>query len=155
MWIWSKRILLALIVFFVVSQIIRPSRANPPIDPRSDIHAALAIDPKVASILARSCNDCHSNRTVWPWYSQVAPASWLVAYDVRHGRRKLNFSEWNARSDEGNQKILKDICSEVSQGEMPGWAYSLLHPDARVSQVDVQAVCDWSRGQATAFLHLD
>jgi hypothetical protein len=154
MWIWFKRIVLALIVFLAVSQIIRPSRANPPIDPKREIHAVLPVDSPVASIFARSCNDCHSNRTVWPWYSQVAPISWLVAYDVRQGRQKMNFSEWDARGNEATQELVKEICTDVTEGEMPGRGYSLLHPEARISRSDVQIVCGWSKGIGAGFAKL-
>ena len=154
MWIWWKRISVALVIFLAVSQIVRPSRANPPINPEREIHAVLPVDSTVASILSRSCNDCHSNRTVWPWYSQVAPISWLLAYDVRQGRRKLNFSEWNAQSNEATQDLVKEICTEVTEGEMPGRGYSLIHPEARLSQSDVQAVCGWSRVIGEGFAKL-
>lgn len=143
---WLSRMLVVLVLFFAVSQFVRPSRTNPPIDPVREVHAVLPVDPAVASIFARSCNDCHSNRTVWPWYSQVAPISWLVAYDVRQGRRKMNFSEWNATGKEATQTLVKEICTDVTEGEMPGRGYSLLHSEARISQSDVQAVCGWSKG---------
>ena len=145
MWIWLKRIVLAVLVFAAVAQVIRPARTNPPIDPMREIHAALPVDSSVSAILARSCNDCHSNRTVWPWYSQVAPVSWLVAYDVRQGRSKLNFSEWDSHGAEANQKLLEEICSEVRDGEMPGWQYSLLHPESKLSLADTETVCGWTR----------
>jgi len=145
MWTWFKRIGLMLILFLAVSQTIRPARTNPPIDPKREIHGVLPVDPDVVSIFSRSCNDCHSNRTVWPWYSQVAPLSWLVAYDVRQGRRKMNFSEWESLNDKNKHELLKEICSDVSEGEMPGWGYSLMHPQAKISGAEAQAVCSWTR----------
>ena len=145
MGIWLKRISLVLTIFLAASQLIRPARTNPPTKPSWEIHATLPVEPAVAVIFARSCDDCHSNRTIWPWYSRVAPASWLVAFDVRKGRRKLNFSEWHAYSGQDSQKLLHEICSEVSDGEMPGFGYSLLHPKAKLSAPDVQAVCSWTR----------
>ena len=145
MWVWLKRVSLALIVFLVLSQVIRPSRINPPVDPRREINATQPVELAVAAIFNRSCNDCHSNRTIWPGYSGVAPVSWLVAYDVRQGRRKLNFSDWDAHNTQENQKLLSEICSEMSDGKMPGWGYSLLHQQARLSAADVQAVCSWTR----------
>ena len=151
---WFNRIVVVSVLFFAVSQFVRPSRTNPPIDPRREVHAVLPIDSAVTSIFARSCNDCHSNRTVWPWYSQVAPISWLVAYDVRQGRHKMNFSEWDARGKEATQELVKEICTDVSEGEMPGRGYSLLHPESRISQSDVQAVCGWSKGIGESFAKL-
>ena len=77
MLIWVKRLVVALVVLIVIAQVIRPSRINSPVDPSREIGATLSLRPPVAAILERSCNDCHSNRTVWLWYSGVAPVSWL------------------------------------------------------------------------------
>jgi hypothetical protein len=85
MWFWLRRSILVAVILLVVVQIIRPARTNPPVDPKREIGAHLAAEPAVASLFAQSCNDCHSNRTVWPWYSEVAPASWLVVSDVNRG----------------------------------------------------------------------
>lgn len=145
MLIWVKRLVVALVVFIVIAQVIRPSRINPPVDPSREIGATLSLRPAVAAILERSCNDCHSNRTVWLWYSGVAPVSWLVAYDVHEGRRKMNFSEWDAHILQERQKLLDRMCSDVSKGDMPGLPYSLMHPRARLSAADVQDVCNWAQ----------
>jgi hypothetical protein len=72
MFIWVKRVILALVVLFMIAQFIRPSRTNPPVDPTLEINASPSVGPAIHSILARSCNDCHSDLTVWPWYSSVA-----------------------------------------------------------------------------------
>lgn len=142
---WLKRALLVLVVLAAVMQAVRPARTNPPVDPSREITATHSVHPAVAATLERSCHDCHSNRTVWPWYSQVAPASWLLAYDVNEGRSELNFSEWNAYSPKEKQKLLGKICDEVSEGEMPGAPYSFLHPRARLSKPETQAICSWTK----------
>jgi len=112
--------MLAALVVLAVSQVFRPARTNPPTDPVREIHANETIDPRVAAVLTRSCNDYHSNRTVWPWYSHVAPASWLVVSDVNRGRNALNFSEWSTYGAKQQQEHLGEICKEVAEGEMPG-----------------------------------
>lgn len=142
---WLKRSVLVLVAILIVIQAFRPSRNNPPIDPTREISAAMTVDPIVAGIFRRSCNDCHSNRTVWPAYSQVAPASWLVAYDVRKGREELNLSEWGSYSAAKKSKKLKEMCKEVTEGEMPGSLYTLMHPQAKLSSLDVQAICSWAQ----------
>jgi len=147
---WLKRGLLTLVVLFLVAQVIRPARTNPTIDPKSEITASLTVPADVSSILARSCNDCHSNRTVWPWYSNVAPISWLVAYDVNHGRSTLNFSEWGLRNPEKNREMLGEICKEVTEKEMPGPIYPLLHSGAGLSDGDIQTVCRWTQSAQAA-----
>jgi hypothetical protein len=143
--VWVKRLVLALLVLFVMIQFIRPSRANPPVNPKLEINASQSVSPAVESIFLRSCNDCHSNRTVWPWYSNVAPASWLVAYDVNKGRSAVNLSEWATYPAEKRNELLKEICKEVSDGEMPGIAYTLPHPVARLTDADVQTICQWTQ----------
>src|ERR1700722_20010540 len=107
--LWVKRSVLGILAFLVVAQLIRPATVNPPIDPLLEITSHLTVDPTVQSTFDRSCNDCHSNRTIWPWYSHVAPMSWLVASDVKDGRRHVNFSEWGSYPAEKRAKLLDQI----------------------------------------------
>ena len=145
MLLWIKRIGLAAAIFLVVVQIFRPVISNPPVDPKREIYANLAVEPAVASVLTRACNDCHSNRTIWPWYSHVAPVSWLVVADVNRGRKALNFSEWTGYRTEDQQKQLSEICKEVSEGEMPNLVYTLMHRHAKLGTDDVATMCRWTR----------
>jgi Haem-binding domain len=93
-----KRLAVLLVFILVAVQFFQPARTNPPVDPKRELHAHLAVDAAVdaavATVFERSCNDCHSYRSVWPWYSHVAPVSWLVVSDVNRGRKAVNFSEW-------------------------------------------------------------
>jgi len=155
MWLWLKRFVLGAVILLAMAQAFRPARTNPPVDPNREIGAALPIDPVVGSVLARSCSDCHSNRTVWPWYSEIAPASWLVVSDVNRGRKELNFSNWAAYGPADQRKHLSEICKEMTEGEMPGRPYVLLHPRAAVGKADVAAVCRWSAEQSAAFTRKD
>ena len=145
MWFWIKRLMLTTLIVLAVSQVFRPAKTNPPIDPKREIQSNLSVDAQVAATLARSCNDCHSNRTVWPWYSHVAPASWLVVSDVNRGRKALNFSEWSAYGAKKQREHLEEICKEVTEGEMPSFSYTLVHRDAILSNADVATVCSWTR----------
>src|SRR5215217_7072163 len=88
---WTAITLAAL---FAALQFVRPARTNPPAEEARAIGAHLNVTPEVAGILDRSCNDCHSNLTRWPWYSNVAPVSWFVIDHVNVGRKEMNFSEW-------------------------------------------------------------
>ena len=142
--VWVKRSVLAILAFLVVAQLIRPATVNPPVDPVKEIAAHMSIEPAVQSILDRSCGDCHSNRTVWPWYSHVAPVSWLVASDVRGGRRHVNFSEWGAYPADKRAKALDDICKEVREGDMPPFQYMPMHPAAKLTQADRDQLCRWA-----------
>jgi len=103
---------------------------NPPgrVEPRWDSAATRVL-------AARACFDCHSNETVWPWYSHVAPLSWLTQRDVDKGRRKLNFSQWDSP-----QKEARESAKAVRTGKMPPWFYSAVHPDSRLAPAEVQAL---------------
>jgi hypothetical protein len=99
------------------------------------------------SILQRSCFDCHSNDTRWPWYSHVAPASWLVVWDVHEGRRHMDLSAWSGYPPDTRQKKLLDLVEVVQKGDMPLWYYLPLHSAARLSPDDVNAVVGWAKSQ--------
>jgi Haem-binding domain len=145
-------LLLIGVVLFVIVQFIRPAKTNPAIDQSLAIESHLNVDPKVAAIFDRSCADCHSNKTRWPWYSHVAPVSWFVIDHVNEGRGNLNFSEWGTYDKDQQRGLLRDICGEVERGMMPLSSYTPLHPGAKLSAEDIAAVCEWSR-QAGARLH--
>jgi len=147
MWRWVIQACLALAIALAAIQFVRQAKTNPPVDPAKTIHANLQVSPPVAAIFERSCQDCHSNETRWPWYSRVAPASWIVVHDVNEGRGDLNFSEWTKYDTKRKQKLLKKMCDEMKGGQMPMAAYVLLHPEARISPEDVQAVCEWTDAQ--------
>ncbi|HEV2425575.1 MAG TPA: heme-binding domain-containing protein [Terriglobia bacterium] len=125
-------------------QLAHPSTSNPFADPNRDIAAHLNVAPRVQSIFNRSCDDCHSNRTVWPWYSHVAPVSWLVAYDVNHGRRHVNFSEWEAYPPDKASRLLDEICREIQDGDMPPFQYRPMHAASGLTPADKQQVCEWT-----------
>lgn len=142
---WLQATLLTSGVILVAIQIVRPSRNNPLEQAGHNIHTVAAVDPTVDSILQRSCNDCHSYSTVWPWYSHVAPVSWLVAADVHRGRQALNLSEWSGYTPHQQAEMLRDMCEEASQGEMPGALYTTMHRQAQLNNADRQQFCDWVR----------
>lgn len=146
-----KRILkLALIIIGIASVVIqffRPDRTNPPVDPTRSIFAVTQVPPDIAALLKNSCFDCHSNETHWPFYSNVAPASWLVADDVHEGRRHLNFSEWGTYSARKQASKMDKIRDEVDEGGMPLPKYLLLHGNAKLSAGDRKAIIDWAAKQ--------
>lgn len=141
---WIKRSVVGAIILLVVIQVIRPARTNPSIDPTREITARLSVESSVASIFARSCNDCHSNRTIWPWYSSVAPVSWLVISDVSRGRRHMNLSDWAAIPPQRIARTLDRMCKEVRSGDMPMTVYVPMHPLARLTPSDVDMICRWT-----------
>ena len=140
---WLKRILFVLSAVFIGIQFVRPARTNPSIDPAKELHAP----PHVAAILDRSCMDCHSNRTRWPWYTSVAPVSWWIIDHVNEGRHELSFSAFGGYTQRRQTKKMEQICEEVEEGEMPLREYLWLHPSARLSEADRQTLCAWSKAE--------
>lgn len=121
---WVKRILLGLLVLFIVIQLVPYGRdhSNPAVvaEPAWD-------SPITRDLAVRACFDCHSNETVWAWYSHVAPISWLVQRHVDEGREELNFSEWHLPQE------VDEAAETVRDGSMPTRDYVLAHPEARLS----------------------
>jgi hypothetical protein len=150
----SRRLKLAVVVvvIFAAAQLIRPERANPPTDASRTIQAHMGTTSGLVAVLDRACSDCHSNRTVWPWYTQFAPVSWLMAYGVAQGRKAVNFSEWAAYPPEQQRKLLVEACQDASEGKMPG-PYTLLHPETRLSAQDVGTICAAARQAEAADGH--
>jgi hypothetical protein len=138
-----RKVLMAIGCLFLVAQLIRFERTNPPVT--SDVPAR----PEEKAMLRRACYDCHSNETVWPWYSAIAPVSWLVTRDVRAGRDELNFSAWTSYTTERLHKKLKETIDTLNEGEMPPWYYTLIHPTARLAEVDRAALKEWAVGLMT------
>jgi hypothetical protein len=132
---------------FVVSQFFGPAKTNPSMDASQSVESRLQLTPEVAAILDRSCNDCHSNKTRWPWYSNVAPVSWFVIDHVDEGRRNLNFSDWGRMNRRESEGMLKQICEEVKVGAMPLSSYTPLHPGSTLSPQDVKILCDWTNAE--------
>jgi hypothetical protein len=134
-------------VVFLVAQFKRPARTNPPVDQTQTLEAHTQMTSQVASVLSRSCNDCHSNNTTWPWYTNVAPVSWFIADHVEDGRRQLNFSEWGKGDERRKRKKLEEICDEVRDGAMPLSSYTPLHPQAKLTPEDIKTLCDWTEAE--------
>lgn len=151
----AKRVALGAVGLAVVIQAFRPARTNPPIDAKQELAATANVDANVRSIIDRSCNDCHSNRTVWPWYSEVAPVSWLLGSDVDGGRRHMNFSEWGTYPGYKHKDLLDKMCKEVTSHGMPLWQYLLVHRNAALSDSDRQAICSWTKEAAQSAALVD
>lgn len=142
-----KVLVVVIVCLFAAAQFKRPARTNPLIDHSQAIEAHTQMKPEVASILERSCNDCHSNRTAWPWYTNVAPVSWFVTEHVDDGREEMNFSEWGLYNRRTRETRLQAICEEVESGAMPLSSYLPLHPHAKLSPEDKKALCDWAEAE--------
>lgn len=123
---------LGLVVLLLLIQLIPVSHDNPPVTQEVKWDS-----PETRALAQRACFDCHSNETVWPWYSNIAPVSWFVANHVYEGRGRLNFSQWD-QPNEGEQ----DITEAIRTREMPIWNYLLMHPEAKLTDAETQALID-------------
>ena len=143
-----KWIAATLAVVFALLQFVNPPRTNPPVAPGHDLLATNPPPPQIATLLHSACYDCHSYETKWPWYSHVAPASWLVADDVKDGRERLNFSDWPRALPERAAKRLERISEEVDDKDMPPAKYTLLHPEARLTAGQREQLIHWADQEA-------
>ncbi len=125
----------------VAMQLIPLPRTNPPVE------SALPAPPELQAILDRSCMNCHSHATTWPWYAYVAPASWLVVYDVHEGREHLNLSKWGAYPPDRQRKKARAMWEEVEEGAMPLPPYLLLHPEAKLTDAEKATLRAWSEAR--------
>ena len=135
-------------VMLLGMQLFRPDMTNPPVDAKLAADRFLVIDPEVGALLRTACYDCHSNETRWPWYAQVAPASWLLARDVKEGRNHLNFSTWGRYAEGRRLLALEDIAEEVAEERMPFPPYLLLHPEAKLDSGARGKIVDWAHRES-------
>jgi hypothetical protein len=131
---WIAGVIVVIVTLFGLIQLIPygHNHTNPPVVREPDWSSQ-----QVHTLVVRDCYDCHSNETSWPWYSNVAPVSWLIENDVQEGRRILNFSEWGAGEQE-----TEELVEVVREGEMPPWYYFPLHPDAQLSSADQETLIE-------------
>ena len=139
-----KQAAVVVIATFALAQLIRPEHANPPVEVSRRLQAHVGTSSGLVSVLDRACGDCHSNQTVWTWYTQIAPLSWAMVYEVNQGRKAVNFSEWGTYPAERQRHLLVASCQDVSTGKMPG-PYPLIRPETRLSAQDIKTICAATR----------
>ena len=139
----KKYILWGILAVVVIIQFFRIDKTNPEYDPAKDFIAMTNPPTEVADMIKASCYDCHSNQTVYPWYTNVAPVSWWVKKHINEGRKHLNFSEWGNYETKRQNHKLEEFYSEVNEGEMPLKSYTLIHSEARLSDAQVKQMTDW------------
>lgn len=139
--------IIAVVLFstFVIIQFFRPDFTNPPVVQGETLQAATALPENVQAILNRSCNDCHTNETVYPWYSKIQPGAWFLADHIKEGRSELNLSLWNTYQPKRKKRKLEEICEQVESKEMPLPSYLWIHRDAAMSDEDIKTLCDWAK----------
>lgn len=134
-----KRALLIFLLVFMVMQFIRPDRSDVAVNKELEIKAP----DNIMTMFKAACYDCHSDEVKWPWYSNIAPMSWLIADNVRGGVKALNFSQWENYSPEDKKKKLKAIYRTV-YGSMPVPSYLWFHDEAKLTKKQRQEIRDWT-----------
>ncbi len=144
----KKKVWIALLVIFIIIQLIPTGRPEVIKDNPNDLLLNNQVPTEAESMLRAACYDCHSNESIYPWYAYVAPVSFLVNRDIRLGREELNFSDWETFSKVDKAKLLDKIIEAVEAEEMPMVIYPPLHPDAKLSTEDRELLMAWAEGFA-------
>ncbi len=137
--------IVAIGILLVAAQFVPVDRTNPP------VRSALMAPPAVMAVLQESCFDCHSHHTEWPWYSRVAPFSWMLARHVEQGRKDLNFSDWPLFDFLTQAIILKEIEDAVAENKMPLRSYTLGHPGAKLDAEDRAVLLGWAQNRSSDY----
>lgn len=149
-----KIIALILFVAFVAVQFYRPDRSTPPIVEAATLEGSTNVPAPVEAILTRSCNDCHTDKTEYPWYAQIAPASFFLDGHITEGRRNLNLSDWNSYETNRKRRKLDQMCEQVTSREMPLPSYLWIHWGAKLSDEDAKTLCDWTEQEKSRLASL-
>ena len=139
----TKHVILIVIAIIALIQFIRIDTVNPEAIPEKDFLNATQAPPEIAQILTTSCYDCHSHHTLYPWYAQIAPASWFLKMHINEGRKHLNFSTWADYTAEKQASKKEHIVEELEEKGMPLKSYTLIHSDANLTDDSRQALIEW------------
>jgi hypothetical protein len=138
-----RKFLLVVIALVAIASILTTPRTSK--NAEAPLLAGAHVPAAVRAAIERSCRDCHSEATQFPWYSYIAPISWLVESDVKEGREHLNLSRWNGYSLVRRERCLSEIANQVEDGGMPLASYTWIHRDAVLSPADVDAIFAWTQ----------
>jgi len=141
---WRKRLIIVVIIVLVSIQFI-PTKRN--ISTRlleTDVSKSFNVPREVQEIFKRSCYDCHSNNTVYPWYNKIQPISYLMENHIKEGKKELNFSNFGTYSKRKQKSKLKAIYNQIKDNEMPLWSYTLIHRNAKLFNKDKALIKKWA-----------
>lgn len=140
-----KKIFLALLIILIIMQFFHPPRNNVQGSPINHISKLYSVSPEIKTILEKACNDCHSNYSVYPWYSKIQPIDWWMTYHIQEGKRELNFDEFASYTPRRQYHKLEEIMKEVKENSMPLNSYTWIHTDARLSEVEKNTLINWAQ----------
>lgn len=139
----AVRILFVILVMLILIQLFRPDKSVPPSDPSMDFIAVTNPSRKVTTMLHNSCYDCHSYKTIYPWYSGIAPVSWFLQLHIREGRENLNFSVYGSYPRERRNHLMSEMREVIKKKEMPLRSYALIHKNARLDDGMIETLIKW------------
>jgi len=143
-----KKIAILILGIFILIQLIRIDQNSSTIDKGQDFATNEAIPADVRAIIKRSCYDCHSLETKYPWYANVAPVSWWIKGHINEGRKMINFSTWEAYNNDEKSRKLVNSMAYIKPDMMPLPSYVSQHPEAKLSIKDKKILKDWMREEA-------
>jgi hypothetical protein len=144
----SKIVAIAAVVAFGAIQFVRPDFGGTPVVETENLLANADLDPLVRQVLVRSCADCHSNETAYPWYSHITPFNWFLAGHVDEGRHELNLSKWNTYTTDQKRHKLDEIYEQVEAKWMPLPSYLWIHRDAALSDSERTLLLTWAKAES-------
>jgi hypothetical protein len=142
--VWLKKIFIIAVIILVGIQFIPTKRNISKQLLETDITKSFSVPKPVQDIFKRSCYDCHSNNTNYPWYNKVQPVSWLLENHIEEGKKELNFSDFGSYSKRKQRNKLKSIISQIKDDEMPLWTYTIIHKKAKLSEKDKALIKQWA-----------
>lgn len=141
-----KKILLFLLAVLVIIQFFHPKKNKAPGEQPNYIGKVYPVPADVKAILQKACNDCHSNNTRYPWYSNIQPVDWWLNDHVKDGKKELNLDEYTHRSLRFQYHKLEEIAEQVREGEMPLKSYTWMHRDALLTETEKARLAGWADG---------
>lgn len=140
---WLKVVLVTLVIALTVIQFFPIQTNTGEFLDGADFIGINEPPDRIGKLIVSSCYDCHSNRTEYPWYSHVQPIGWLLQYHIDNGKSELNFSEYGHYSDRRKRMKLESSINQIEDGEMPLFSYTILHPEAKLSNADKRMLIDY------------
>lgn len=139
-----KKILIVLLIGLIAIQFFHPTKNKAEGEQENYIGKKFIVPDDVKSILEKSCNDCHSNNTRYPWYSKVQPIDWWLDHHIKEGKREINFDEFSNKSLRYQYHKIEEIAEQVKKGEMPLNSYTWTHKDAILTDIEKNKIFTWT-----------
>ncbi|MEQ8925863.1 MAG: heme-binding domain-containing protein [Fulvivirga sp.] len=141
----STKIIAAIAIILIVIQFFGIDKSAEASDPQMDILVYENAPTEVKDIMQRACYDCHSYKTKYPWYTNVAPVSWWIAHHIEEGREHMNFAKWGEYTAEKKEHKMDEFIEEVEEGEMPLTSYTITHSEAQLTDMEKAVIMEWAK----------